>query len=287
MKTSLTHLPEIKQEQINAVVQAIITVIEPEKIILFGSYAKGTYVEDKYVENGVTFEYLSDYDFLVITKDERLKEHIISDKIVNRFHFPTEINIISHTIDYVNHGLAFGQYFFTDIIKEGVLLFDQGNYGFQNARILTTEEEKNKAQDYFDIWSVVADEFLIDGINAYNRGSYRKAAFELHQACENYYNTLLLVFTGYKPKTHSLPKLRSYSKEYSKKLYAIFLNPKTDLQEKRIFDLLKRGYIDARYQPDYHITREEASDILNKINVMKEVVVDDCLKRIEYLQHAK
>ncbi|WP_442591528.1 HEPN domain-containing protein [Pedobacter sp. AW31-3R] len=280
MKTSLSHLPEAKQEQINDVANAIIKLIKPAKVILFGSYAKGTYVEDKYVENGITFEYISDYDFLIIMKDDSSKEHLISDKIVNRFHFQTEINIISHTIDYVNYGLSFGQYFFTDIIKEGILLFDDGNYEFEKAKVLTLEEEKIKAKEYFNIWSIVADEFLIDGTNAYERGSYRKAAFELHQACENFYNTMLLVFTGYKPKIHSLAKLRKYTKELSIELYAIFLIPNNDSKEKRLFDLLKRGYIDARYQPDYLITKEETFSLLTKINLMKRIVSQTCQERI-------
>ena len=35
-----------------------------EKIILFGSYARGTWVEDGYVKAGITYEYKSDFDLL-------------------------------------------------------------------------------------------------------------------------------------------------------------------------------------------------------------------------------
>ena len=62
-------------------------------------------------------------------------------------------------------------------------------------------EEKEKAHGYFDIWFPYGGEFLIDAKNGYERGSLKKAAFELHQAAECFYNTALLVFTGYKPKT--------------------------------------------------------------------------------------
>ena len=67
MKTSLSHLPDHKQRQILRVVEIIKSVVNPEKIILFGSYAKGTFVEHKYRgKDGITYEYISDYDFLVI-----------------------------------------------------------------------------------------------------------------------------------------------------------------------------------------------------------------------------
>src|SRR3954468_20039474 len=67
MKTDLSHLPEHKQAELKAIVAALIPkYAEIEMIILYGSYARGNWVEDKYVENGVTYEYKSDYDLLIV-----------------------------------------------------------------------------------------------------------------------------------------------------------------------------------------------------------------------------
>ena len=77
MKTSLLYLPPLKQEQILKVVDIIKEITKPEKIILFGSYAAGTWVEDEYFENGTHYEYISDYDFLIITKNSTEKEFVI------------------------------------------------------------------------------------------------------------------------------------------------------------------------------------------------------------------
>jgi HEPN domain-containing protein/predicted nucleotidyltransferase len=284
MKTSLSHLPETKREQIKMVASAIKELFNPQMIILFGSYAKGTYVEDRYTEEGTIYEYVSDYDFLVVMENEAIKDYLIRDKITNRFHFHTPINIISHTIDYVNQGLAFGQYFFTDIVNEGILLFNSANYMFVDSKHLSADEEKRKAHDYFEIWFEVANEFLIDGANAFARRSYKKAAFELHQAAEGFFNTTLLVFTGYKPKTHNLDKLRSYIKSLSEELYMVFLNPRFNFEgERHLFDLLKRGYIDARYKQDYYISEDEAKELLTRLNYMKEIVETLCRLKIESL----
>lgn len=266
-----------------AISDAIVEFFQPEKIILFGSYAKGTYVEDRYREDNTIYEYLSDYDILVVTKDEAIKDYLIRDKITNRFAFDTPINILPHSKNYVNQGLLFGQYFFTDIVTEGVLLYDVGNFQFSTPKLLTKQEEKIKAQDYFDMWSDVADEFLIDATNAFQRKSFKKAAFELHQATENYYNTTLLVFTGYKPKTHNLDKLRVYTKSLSEELFTLFLHPADDALEKHLFDLLKRGYIEARYKKDYFITEDEIEKILLKVNEMKTIVEEICKLKISSL----
>lgn len=39
---------------------------EVEMVITFGSYACGNFTEDPYVEKGVSYEYQSDFDLLVV-----------------------------------------------------------------------------------------------------------------------------------------------------------------------------------------------------------------------------
>ena len=281
MKTSLAHLPQSNQEQIIQIAEVIKETTNPEKIILFGSYAKGTQVNDTYIERGIRYEYISDYDFLVIPKDNTVKEYVVQDKVVNRFRqFETPVNVIVHDINYVNEGLSEGQYFFSDIVKEGILLYNTGNFEFLKPRELTNSEKKFIAQRYFDKWYVIGNEFLIDAINAYNRESLNKAAFELHQATENFYNTVLLVFTGYKPKTHNLDKLRQYAKHISEDLFAVFPFPEKNEIDKHLFDLLKRGYIDARYKDDYVITKEELIRLLEKVETLKQVIQKICMQKI-------
>jgi predicted nucleotidyltransferase len=80
MKTSLDHLPEYKQRQLKEITDIIVKAVDPDKVILFGSHATGRWVERRYTEGGITYEYMSDYDILVITKqgDER-KDYEVQD----------------------------------------------------------------------------------------------------------------------------------------------------------------------------------------------------------------
>src|SRR6185312_3003040 len=134
MKSSLAHLPKIKQEQILQIAAIIREVASPEKIILFGSYAKGNYVEHCYTgKDGITYEYISDFDFLVVTQQSKIKDYELEDVILNKTQqFKVPINVQIHEIDYINKGLQFGQYFFTDIVKEGILLYDTNMLQFAN-----------------------------------------------------------------------------------------------------------------------------------------------------------
>lgn len=116
MKTSIDHLPEVKKEQINKIVDVIKSVVAPEKIILYGSYAKGTYQEDNHIKDGILYEYVSDFDILLILRNQELAEYEIQDKIVNIINYKAPINILICYSDQVNEGLEKGQYFFTEII---------------------------------------------------------------------------------------------------------------------------------------------------------------------------
>ena len=282
MKTSLSYLPQIKQDQILQVVDIIKEVANPEKIILFGSYAKGNYIESKYTgRDGIIYEYISDYDFLVVTKNNPDQVFELDDQITTRSEkIQPAINVEIHEIDYINEGLEFGQYFFSDIVKEGILLYDTNKVQFSEPKELTSAEKKIIAQRYFDLWFPKGANFL-EIVTAYvSQKDIKIAVFLLHQAAESFYYATLLVFTEYKPKTHNLKKLRKQSKVLSQELFLLFPIEKNKT-EKHLFDLLKRGYIDARYRIDYAITEEELNLIIEHLEKMKSTVEKICKVKID------
>ena len=281
MKTSLSHLPENKQHEIHRIVEIIREVVNPEMIILFGSYAKGTYVENRYhSKDGTINEYISDYDFLVVTKGNPEKTYVQESTILDRVdRFKPPVNLEIHEIDYINEGLGWGQYFFADIVKEGILLFYSSKVTFLEPRILTPSEEKRIAEQYFEKWFNRGKSFL-NGIDGYfSKREFNVSAFILHQVTESFFYTVLLVFTGYKPKTHNLGKLKKQMKNISEELFLVF--PENTKQEKHLFDLLKRGYVDARYKDNYVISENEVTALIERIHILRSLVENLCHKKID------
>jgi HEPN domain-containing protein len=72
---------------------------------------------------------------------------------------------------------------------------------------------------------------------------------------EHLYHALLLVFTGYKPKLHDLEKLGRLTGGFGKELLTIF--PSTTEEKRNRFQLLKKAYTEARYEPAYRIEKED------------------------------
>jgi HEPN domain-containing protein len=134
-------------------------------------------------------------------------------------------------------------------------------------RLLTPSEIKSIVQADFDKWYTSGVGFLKGVIFYLQEKEYKIAAFMLHQAAERTYNAIILVFSGYKPRTHNLDKLKRYSKRFSVELEGVF--PCNSQEEEHLFDLLKRGYIDARYKDDYVITEEELQILVGRVKLLQ------------------
>ncbi|MEO1548618.1 MAG: nucleotidyltransferase domain-containing protein, partial [Bacteroidota bacterium] len=70
----MNHLPKSKQDELKLLAEELSAHKLVEMVILFGSYARGNWVEDQYVEKGITYEYRSDFDILVVLTHEDFKQ---------------------------------------------------------------------------------------------------------------------------------------------------------------------------------------------------------------------
>ena len=284
MKRSLAHLPTHKREELKEITSIITENADVEMIILFGSYARNDWVEDIYTEGHITYEYKSDYDILVIVKTHPQVRKLtlwrnIETLVRHRSTIQTRLTLIVHDLKEVNRALARRQYFFTDIKKEGVLLYDSKRFKLAKAQKQSPEERKQTAQEDFKYWDKSANEFLIDFGHAFRRRSYSKAAFELHQATERLYITALLVFTHYKPKEHDIETLGKHVNNLDPRFLPVF--PRTTPEEERLFELLKKAYIEARYNPKYKITRKELEYLAERVKKLQRLTKAICKERIE------
>jgi HEPN domain-containing protein/predicted nucleotidyltransferase len=287
MKTRPKHLPPHKQDELRRIVETIRKHQDVEMIILFGSHARGDWVEDEYEEDHITYGYHSDYDILIVTADKDRERDVNHDEKLKAALQPegkgTRVNFIVHTIQHVNQMLAERRFFFMDILKEGFLLWDSGRYSLARPpKELPPEVMLRHAEEYFGEWMESADKFMRGAAFMVKDDSPKHAAFLLHQSAEQYITCLLLVYTGYKPKEHDLEKLLAQAAAFDLRFTTIF--PKDSSEEERLFDLLRRAYVDARYSKSYRISGAELNAIAGRVNALKSIAVDVCRKRVEELR---
>ena len=284
MKESLAKLSERKRGELARIVSIILEMApKTEMIILFGSHARGNAVEDVTVDGHTTYEYSSDFDVLVIIKSQSLADQIdlwydIEDK-AGKLPVQTPVTLIAHDIKYVNAQLEKGQYFFSDIKKEGIILYDSKNCQLSEPKPLTPKQRLGQAKTDFNEYIHSANEFYAGYEFYLKRQEYKHAAFVLHQSVENFYKTVLLVYTNYKPKTHKLDKLSKMAGGHDPAFFKIF--PMGTDEEKRRFDLLKEAYVRARYDPKYVITAEELKYLARCVELLRDQTQTSCKTKMD------
>jgi len=281
MKTSLAHLPPEKQQELATIVDIVREKYTVEMIILFGSYARGNWVEELH-DDGFHYKYQSDLDIFIVTEKEYLANKIESDdQLWNHFNrrIKTPVTVIAHDIEFLNRRLRKGQYFFSDIKKEGICLYNSGRFELAEERELTPKEYKHFAEEDFEYYTNRALSFYKHFTFALNDQDYRTAAFMLHQTTENFYSAILLVLTKYKPNTHDLKKLGKRAASIEPMFLKIF--PQGTEEERNHFELLRKAYVSARYNKNYKITSEELTWLSSRIEILQDMTEEICKKKIE------
>lgn len=284
MKNLLQNLPEYKREELEKIKEIILEHAKVEMVILFGSHVKNSWVSHKYVKEDKVYEYNSDFDLLVIVKNKKMEEDFgVWDEIEAQSYkkgVRTWISLIVDNIHDVNEQLALGRYFYSEVKKEGILLYDSGNYELAEPRVLTQREQKNLSRQDFEYWFSSAKFFLDDCVQNLEKERLNNAAFNLHQAVERFTAALLLVYTGYRPKTHDLKSLLERAQEIDEDIWKIFLPGRDITEERRLFELLRRAYVDARYERSYEITVSELSFLIDRVRYLSQKVEDFCRGKI-------
>jgi predicted nucleotidyltransferase/HEPN domain-containing protein len=297
MKTGLDHLPEGKQRELASVVRILFEEFQAVtarasqqwkkvgrilKVVLYGSYARGDWVDDP------IGGYKSDYDILVVVSDDRLTDvvdfwSVADDRLMRETSISQSlsapVNFIVHSHSDVNGQLDRGRPFFVDIVEHGVALYEAEGFAFSTPRKLPEEEARAEAEQYFNEWFPSAGEFLIHGQDAAARGWSNKAAFELHQAAERLYHCVLLVLTLYSPKSHKLNFLRSQAEQIAPALIEAW--PRDGKLERRSFELLRQAYVNARYSPHYKISARELTWLIDRVATLQKLVERVCRERLQ------
>ena len=293
MKNSIDFLPERKQRDLRELVRLIRDEVKDVvMVILYGSYARNTYVEcDERRDFGVKTFYISDYDLLVVTKKRLgVRESTAAARIGNRFlegkdaEFHTHPQFINESISKLNNALSEGRYFYVDILAQGIMLYDSEEYQLATPCDLDYPKIKKMAQEYLNNKFSRANSFLFDVPNTLKRKDYKQASFYLHQATENFLKSIPLVYVLYGYKEHDLEFLIEKCKPYTLELAKVF--PRDTPEEERLFKLLQRAYVEARYNDDFAVSKDDTDALTVRVERLRDITEKVCRDRIAFYDSA-
>jgi predicted nucleotidyltransferase/HEPN domain-containing protein len=299
MKSSIDHLPPHKQRELARVLEVLHEEFEDAlkgasadfkkrgrilKIILFGSYARGGWVDEPHTKKG----YRSDFDILIIVNDKRLTDFDrYWQRAANRFlhdeEFKTPVNFIVHSLREVNTLLEQGRYFFVDLRRDGIILYELDDKPLATPGLLRPEDAYRFAKEYFEDRLRHARVFAKTADFCIREGDLKEAAFLLHQSIEQAYATLLLVLTNYSPAAHNIKHLRSLAESQSQQLAEAW--PRDQQRFVAWFNILNEAYVKARYSKHFEINLEALTWLQARTADLIDRVAKACQTHLEALRH--
>lgn len=259
------------------------------KIILFGSYARGDWVDDVATPVGKQ----SDVDLLIIVNDSRLTdktrywanlEERLRVEYLYKHHLLAPAQIIVHSLDEVNDGLRHGRYFFIDIARDGVVLYEADDTKLAEPEEKTPTAVHRMAQDYYDEFFTRAEEFYDLYQFCIDRQRLKNGALQLHQCMEQLYHTVLLVRTLYTPYVHDIVKLREQAEQVDSRLAEAW--PRATQFEIDAYERLQVAYVKARYHKHFTIDEEQIAWLGERGAILMKLIEASCREHLAKLEAA-
>ena len=302
MRSSLDHLPPHKQRELERIVQIVFEEFEDalalatqdwkrkgriSKIILYGSYARGGWVDEPHTAKG----YQSDYDLLIVVNDDRLTDRVeywakLDDRLNRELSVTktlrTPVNFIVHSNGEVNAGLSQGRYFFMDVARDGIAIYQAVDDELPEPQPKSPHAALEMAREYYDEWLPSARRKYKLSLDAIDQKFTKEAAFLLHQTVETLYHGALLVCRFYTPHIHNLGFLRTQAEQIDLRLIDAW--PRETKADRSRFEKLKDAYIKARYSKHYRISEDELIWLGSRVEALAALVETICTDRIAELE---
>jgi len=253
--------------------EVIVKAANPDMVFLLGATLHSKRCESIFNELAPSCQHISDCTLLILLQNLANKElHDWQDKIENHCSNTMRVTTLVLQTSTFIESLQASHPFAVAVWQYAPALYDAGNICREDIPEPKGTINSKEATKQWEDGLSKAKEFLA-GAELYRvRKQHKMAAFMLHQSAEQALRTLLKVGTGYHANTHSIDRLLRYGSLVAYQLPQLF-SRQTE-QEKRLFNLLQKAYIDTRYKEDYKITDEELLILTEKIRRIHEILLE-------------
>ena len=310
MRTSLRHLSDYRRNDLALVVRHIhnafqntrasgkvfgfgrklrraADLVDPEMIVLFGAYARSAVNGYSTNPTHCNSLYTPDYEVLVILDHCKLARRLeVWQTIMQRFGADpetsngVELSFLTKSRCEVNNQLRSGSAFFSDIKRYGIVLYRSEDVQLARCRFIDPIQRQIAARRALRWWCRSASDSLRAFELFVERGRYRRAAFELHQAAEFLYTGTVIVFTGHQSRSHNLRRLERRVSNLDPAFFGL-LGQTPGNGDGRLFGLLNAAYVQGRYNGAFRVTRRELDELATRVRRLQRVMKYICEERIK------
>lgn len=213
-----------------------------------------------------------------------------------------KVKIIVEHIGFFNQMLQMGRLFYLEAHEKGEILYDSGELKIKTLikkSGLNGEDRLKKSKKYFKLKLKKSERFFknyktqiqdyekiprkIKGSGQLKKECLNNAVFNLHQMAESLFSSIVLILAGHSPKTHDLKELEKLAINLDPRFEKIFIR-KTK-QQKNIFKLFQKAYVESRYSEDYKVTKKQIGILESQVNTLKIMTEEICEEKLKKTQN--
>jgi HEPN domain-containing protein len=203
-------------------------------------------------------------DLLIVFADDNQKPFKEHQPIVELFSMGDERLCCSvHKLSDLHHALTAGQVYFTLACTTENLVYQRNPSSLPKLPRETLAQLIEKSRQDFAIGMSKARKFF-EGSNYYLQvNEYALSMFMLQQAAETTFRSTAIAFYGNERRTHSIRSLKRFNHRLAPQLNEVF--PGGSPEEERLLQLLEDAYLEARYNFQYEIGKEDVALISSRV----------------------
>lgn len=287
MKNSTEFLPDDKRLELNKIVGFIEEhYTKVNAIILYGNYANETWKQKEQKAREMGIDYKEKYKLLIVMSSEPKAKRVnfqnaLIEDLNTHLYIKTPFKLIFHGYEYICSMLKNHNFFFYDVMKEGILLSNTWEREFRLPEKMLNEVRVMRAEENYNDWMRNANEMFAQYKLSFDSGNYRIASFFLQQTAEIYMQTVCLVLTEYRPRIHKLTDLLECICDEDSRFESIF--PFNTDESKRVFKLLNNAYSKSRYDVNFTVKIEELIYLQKRVELLAELSKISCEEKLKAL----
>ncbi len=267
-----TIYPHVEGQQ-DKLVALIREVVQPTAIYLLGAALYRRRSESIFCTTAPTSQHISDFYLLVLidnTHNRPLSEW--RDQIEQHCCALLPVTLIVLETNSFTEWLRIGHRFAREVVQNAVPVYavETDNLPLAQSIMYDATTERKAIERQYRSGLDKAREFLAGAELFRIRKQMKLSAFMLHQSAEQALHTLLITGTGFHYCTHNIDRLIRYAGMVSYQLHDVF--PKKTDNDKRLFNLLQKAYIDSRYRQDYTIHLHDLVALTEKVKLIHDIL---------------
>lgn len=261
----------------------IVEKFRPVKIFCFSKRFLTDGMTGTFVDN--TTIYKCHYCLLMVTETNTRIDHEVQD-YANGLYEDGTITILCHGQEAISEAIQKNSRFFISLYSIGKLLYSRDGINVLDlTRRYDISDAPNKAYKHYQHRIALAEAFLIGASECLAKEQYAVCTFLLHQVVEQCCIGIIRVFLAYRSEVHNLKRLLLLCNAFSDAPYNLFLSG--TMEDSRLFEILVKSYSQARYGSTFHVQRQDAYSLSEKIKrflEMTEGMCEDEISRLEKLE---